>query len=35
MFADLTPGELYNVDINAIGAAGPIDFSDVGTLRVI
>jgi hypothetical protein len=35
MFADLTPGELYNVDINAIGAAGPSDFSDVGTLRVI
>ena len=35
MFAELTPGELYNVDINAIGAAGPSDFSDVGTLRVI
>ena len=35
MFSDLTPGELYNVDINAIGAAGPSDFSDVGTLRVI
>ena len=35
MFSDLTPGELYNVDINAIGAAGPSDFSDVGTLRLI
>ncbi|MDQ6625135.1 MAG: hypothetical protein M3Y69_03190, partial [Verrucomicrobiota bacterium] len=34
-FEGLTPGELYNVDINAIGAAGPSDFSDVGTLRVI
>ncbi len=35
VFEDLTPGELHNVDINAIGAAGPSDFSDVGTLRVI
>lgn len=35
LFTQLTPGELYNVDINVIGAAGPSDFSDIGTLRVI
>lgn len=34
MFPGLTPGELYNVDINVIGAAGASDFSDPGTLRV-
>ncbi len=34
-FADLTPGEVYNVEINAIGAAGASDFSAVGALRVI
>lgn len=34
-FKGLTPGELYNVDMNAIGAAGPSDWSDVGTMRVV
>jgi hypothetical protein len=34
-FENLTPGEVYSVDINAIGAAGPSDWSDVGTARVI
>ncbi len=35
LFEDCTPGEVYNVAVNAIGAAGPTDFSDVGTLRVV
>lgn len=34
-FLGLVPGELYNIDMNAIGAAGPSDYSDVGTMRVI
>ena len=34
-FEGLTPGELYNVEMNAIGAAGPSDWSDVGTIRVV
>lgn len=34
-FDGLTPGELYNVSMNAIGAAGASDWSDVGTLRVV
>jgi hypothetical protein len=35
LFEDLTPGELYNVDVNAIGAAGASDWSDNGTMRVV
>ncbi|MDQ6861220.1 MAG: hypothetical protein M3032_08705, partial [Verrucomicrobiota bacterium] len=34
-FEDLTPGEVYNVQMNCIGAAGASDWSDSGTLRVI
>lgn len=34
-FDGLTAGELYNVQMNAIGAAGASDWSDVGTLRVV
>jgi hypothetical protein len=34
-FDGLTPGELYNVDMDAIGTAGPSDWSDVGTMRVV
>ena len=35
LFEGLTPGEVYNVEVNAIGAAGASDWSDDGTLRVI
>lgn len=31
----LTPGELYNVEVNAIGAAGPSNWSVAGQVRVI
>jgi hypothetical protein len=34
-FKGLIPGELYNVQANAVGAAGPSDFSGTGQLRVI
>lgn len=34
-FVGLTPGEVYMVQMNCIGAAGPSDWSDFGTLRVI
>ncbi len=34
-FEGLTPGEVYLVDANAVGAAGPGDFSTQGQLRVI
>lgn len=34
-FTDLTPGEVYNVEMNAIGSAGASDWSDAGTLMVI
>ena len=34
-FDGLTPGEVYNVEMNAIGSAGATDFSDAGTIRVI
>jgi len=34
-FAGLTPGEVYMVQMNCIGAAGASDWSDFGTLRVI
>jgi hypothetical protein len=35
LFEMLTAGELYNVEMNAIGAAGTSDWSDDGTTRVI
>lgn len=34
-FEGLTPGEIYNVEVNTVGAAGPSDWSDPGTLMVI
>lgn len=34
-FQGLTPGEVYNVEMNAIGSAGATDWSDAGTIRVI
>jgi hypothetical protein len=35
VFEDLTPGGLYNVGMNAIGAAGASNWSDDGTMRVV
>jgi hypothetical protein len=35
LFDGLTAGELYNVGMNAIGAAGPSDWSNDGTGRVV
>lgn len=34
-FKGLTPGQLYNVECNAVGAAGPSNWSTAGQLRVI
>ena len=34
-FSGLTPGELYLVDVNALGSAGPSDWSDVAELMVV
>jgi hypothetical protein len=34
-FAGLTAGELYNVEVNAVGTAGTSDWSDDGTMMVI
>ncbi|MDQ6859574.1 MAG: fibronectin type III domain-containing protein [Verrucomicrobiota bacterium] len=34
-FEGLTPGQLYSVDVNAVGAAGPSNWSDVSTLIAI
>jgi hypothetical protein len=34
-FAGLTPGEVYNVGIMVNGAAGPSDWSDDSSLRVV
>jgi hypothetical protein len=31
----LTPGELYNVEVCALGAAGPSNWSDPGKIRVV
>ena len=35
LFDGLTAGELYNVGMNAIGAAGPSDWSNDGTGRIV
>lgn len=35
LFEGLTPGELYNVEMNVIGAAGASDWSDAGTMRAL
>jgi|SRR5947209_1957580 len=34
-FYDLTAGEIYNIEVQAIGSAGPSDWSDAGILMVI
>jgi hypothetical protein len=34
-FKGLTPGEIYNVELNAVGAAGVTDWSDDSTLRIL
>jgi hypothetical protein len=34
-FADLTPGQIYVVDVNVIGSAGPSDWSDAAQLMVV
>ena len=35
VFEGLTPGEVYLVDVNVIGSAGPSDWSDVASLMVV
>jgi len=35
IFGGLTPGQVYLVSVNAVGAAGVSDWSDYGTLMVI
>ena len=32
---DLTPGQIYNVQANAVGSAGTSDWSDVSKLMVV
>ena len=34
-FYDLTPGEIYNIEAQVIGSAGPSDWSDAGSLMAI
>lgn len=34
-FFDLTPGEIYNIEVLVIGSAGPSDFSKPGTLMAV
>ena len=34
-FEGLTAGEIYNVELNAVGAAGITDWSDDSTLRIL
>ena len=34
-FSGLTPGQSYSVDVNAIGSAGPSDWSDTSVLMVV
>ncbi len=34
-FQGLTPGQAYNVEVNAVGAAGPGDWSDLSTAIVV
>ncbi len=35
LFEGLTPGQIYNVEVSTVGAAGPSDWSDAGSLMVI
>ena len=34
-FEGLTPGEVYNAQMMVVGAAGPSDWSDNSTLRIV
>ena len=34
-FAGLTPGQIYLVDVNAVGSAGPSDWSDTAQQMVL
>lgn len=34
-FANLTPGQIYVVDVNVVGAAGPSDYSDSAQLMIV
>ena len=34
-FLNLTPGQIYIVDVNVVGAAGPSDYSDSSQLMVV
>lgn len=34
-FKNLTPGQTYNVEVNAVGSSGPSDWSDPSTLMVV
>lgn len=34
-FKGLTPGQNYNVEVNAVGSVGPSDWSDVSTAMVV
>jgi hypothetical protein len=34
-FANLTPGQIYLVDVNVVGSAGPSDWSDAAQLMVV
>jgi hypothetical protein len=35
VFEGLTPGQIYLVDVNVVGSAGPSDWSDVAQLMVV
>ena len=35
LFENLTPGQIYLVDVNVVGSAGPSDYSDAAQLMVV
>ena len=35
VFTGLTPGQIYAVDVNVVGSAGPSDWSDAAQLMVV
>ena len=35
IFEGLTPGQIYVVDVNVVGSAGPSDWSDAAQLMVV
>lgn len=35
LFGSLTPGQIYLVDVNVVGSAGPSDWSDTAQLMVV